>query len=77
MKIQSVHTVKVLAIQFAMSATIKQPYDQGLCFIHRYIYVIIIIMYVYYEYKCTTLMYISLKFDLYLVIFALLLFKKK
>lgn len=32
MKMPSVCTVKVLAIQFAMSVKAKQPYNQGSCF---------------------------------------------
>lgn len=57
MKIRSVRTVKVLAIQFVMSATARKTYSQGSCFIQKHIYLNHIIIYVYYEYKCTTSVY--------------------
>ena len=48
MKMPSVCTVKVLAIQFAMSVKAKQPFNQRfmfLIYIHIYLSVIIIYMF--------------------------------
>lgn len=56
MKMPSVCTVKVLAIQFAMSVKVKQPYNQRFMFLiyrHIYLSVIIIYMFCYEHQKCT------------------------